>query len=95
MRLVGQYDANFRDALRDDSRTNAPIVIYDPATGTYVPTARSRRNDFRVDWLFSYRPTPGTVFFLGYSDVALASQRIDLTRENRTFFLKLGYAWLP
>jgi hypothetical protein len=45
--------------------------------------------------LFSYKLNPQTVFFLGYSDVALADQRIDLTRENRTFFLKLGYAWLP
>ncbi len=45
--------------------------------------------------LFSYKLNPQTVFFLGYSDIALADRRIDLTRENRTFFLKLGYAWLP
>ena len=35
-------------------------------TGAYTRTRRVTRNDFRVDWLFSYRPTPGTVFFLGY-----------------------------
>ena len=45
--------------------------------------------------LFSYKLNPQTVFFLGYSDVALADQRIDLTRESRTLFLKIGYAWLP
>ena len=45
--------------------------------------------------LFSYKINPQTVFFLGYSDNSLGSQRIDLTREDRTFFLKLGYAWLP
>lgn len=45
--------------------------------------------------LFSYKLNPQTVFFLGYSDEALSAERIDLTRANRTFFLKLGYAWLP
>ncbi|HEX9941479.1 MAG TPA: hypothetical protein VGG03_05655, partial [Thermoanaerobaculia bacterium] len=45
--------------------------------------------------LFSYKLNPQTVFFLGYSDNSLADERIDLTRADRTFFLKLGYAWLP
>ena len=45
--------------------------------------------------LFSYKLNPQTVFFLGYSDNSLANERIDLTRANQTFFLKVGYAWLP
>lgn len=45
--------------------------------------------------LFSYKLNPQTVFFLGYSDNSIADERIDLTRADRTFFLKLGYAWLP
>jgi hypothetical protein len=45
--------------------------------------------------LFSYKLNPQTVFFLGYSDNSLAEQTYDLTRANRTFFLKIGYAWLP
>ncbi|HEX6902250.1 MAG TPA: DUF5916 domain-containing protein [Thermoanaerobaculia bacterium] len=47
--------------------------------------------------LFSYKINPQTVVFLGYSDESRSAvaERIDLTRANRTFFLKLGYAWLP
>jgi hypothetical protein len=45
--------------------------------------------------LFSYKLNPQTVFFLGYSDNSVADARVDLTRADRTFFLKLGYAWLP
>ncbi len=45
--------------------------------------------------LFSYKLNPQTVLFLGYSDTSAADQRIDLTRTDRTFFLKLGYAWVP
>lgn len=43
--------------------------------------------------LFSYKLNPQTVFFLGYSDNALGMTGLDITRSDRTFFLKLGYAW--
>jgi hypothetical protein len=32
---------------------------------------------------------------MGYSDNARGDQTIDVTRTDRTFFVKLGYAWLP
>jgi hypothetical protein len=48
-----------------------------------------------TQFLFAYKLNPQTVFFLGYSDNSLADERIDLTRSDRTLFLKLGYAWLP
>jgi len=44
--------------------------------------------------LFSYKINPQTVIFLGYSDTSLGDQSIDLTRQSRTLFLKIGYAWL-
>jgi hypothetical protein len=50
--------------------------------------------------LFSYKVNPQTVVFLGYSDnrqgfLTPELTRTDLTRSDRTFFLKLGYAWRP
>jgi hypothetical protein len=53
-----------------------------------------------VQLLFSYKMNPQTVFFLGYSDNREGSldtefQRVPLTQIDRTFFLKLGYAWRP
>jgi hypothetical protein len=45
--------------------------------------------------LFSYKLNPQTVLFLGYSDNSTAEKRgADLLRMNRTFFVKLGYAWV-
>jgi len=38
LRLVGEYTNERRDALRDDTRTNAPILILDPASDAYVRT---------------------------------------------------------
>src|SRR5690606_11961835 len=65
VRLVGEYDASRQDALRDDSRTDAPILIFDPAAGVHVRALALAQNRFHGDALISYQPTPGTVFFLG------------------------------
>ena len=61
LRLVGEYTSERRDALRDDTRTGAPILIFDAGTNTYVRTTPFGRRSFRGDFLFSYQPNPGTV----------------------------------
>ena len=58
IRLVAEYTAARRGDLRDDGRTNAPILIRDPDDGIYkrsLATATTS-NDLRVDWLFSCQP---------------------------------------
>jgi len=47
-----------------------------------------------TQFLFSYKLSPQTVFLLGYSDNFQATDQIDLTQQNRAFFVKVGYAWL-
>ena len=44
--------------------------------------------------LFSYKLNPQTVALVGYSDNADTAQTADLARANRTFFMKVGYAWV-
>ena len=94
LRVVGQYDAYFVDELRDNSRTDDPILIFDPATGAFDRTQKIRRNDFRVDGLVSYRPTPGTVFFFGYGSSLEEPNTFrfrGLDRRSDGFFIKLSY----
>lgn len=94
LRVVGQYDSSLRDSLRDDSRTNDPILIYSAGTGAYNRTQRIRHNNLRVDWLFSYRPTPGTVLFLGYGSSMDETNPFTFRGLRRTsdgFFFKLSY----
>ena len=64
LRVVGDYNSYYQDDLRDDSRTNAPIVV--PTANGFQPVYAYRSNFFRGDYLFSYQPNPGTVVFLGY-----------------------------
>ena len=90
----GEYNAEQQDPLRDHSRTNLPILIRDPATGVYAPAAAFERNRFRLDALFSYQPTPGTVFFAGYSSFLTEpfGLKFDaLRRTNDGFFVKASY----
>ena len=94
LRFVGEYDGQFVDDLRDDSRTNLPIAIRDAATGEFVRALRTETTLLRLDALFSYQPTPGTVVFFGYGNSMAAlddgpAQRLQRTRDG--FFLKVSY----
>ena len=53
-------------------------------------------NDFRSDVLFSYKPTPGTVFFFGYGaslDEPDAFRFRGMKRSGDGFFLKASYLY--
>ena len=53
VRVVGEYNSDRQDALRDDSRTNLPIYIRNGATGAYERADATHTRSFRADWLFS------------------------------------------
>jgi hypothetical protein len=97
LRLVGEYGHEKQDSLRDDTRTEAPILVFDPGTGEFARTRAFTRSSFRGDILFSYQPNPGTVAFFGYGSTLLdpldpASPRASgLRRSEDSFFLKLSY----
>ena len=89
VRVVSQYTATRREALLDP-RTGAVIEL---ASG---PSTATSSNVLRTDWLFSYRPAPGTVFFVGYGgsmteEDPLAFRR--LTRTSDSFFVKGSYVF--
>ncbi|MDB4881093.1 MAG: hypothetical protein JWL60_2539 [Gemmatimonadetes bacterium] len=60
VRLVGEYQSQYRDALRDEGRTGRPLLVNGRLTSPRTSTS------FRGDFLFSYQPDPGTVVFVGY-----------------------------
>ena len=94
VRVVSQYDSEFQDDLRDDSRTELPIASVDPATGSYERALGFARNNLRTDFLFSYQPTPGTVVFVGYGSTLEDPDAHDRFARQRTsdgFFLKVSY----
>ena len=82
VRVILQY----RDTARN-------LALYDDEVD---PEQQSLFGQF----LFSYKVNPQTALFLGYSDnrsglTDAQFNETSLTQTNRTFFLKLGYAWRP
>lgn len=92
-RTIGEYALLRQDSLRDDSRTNLPVYIR-TASGALVRQAGFERTRARIDLLFSYLPTPGTVFYVGYGDALRADEPTGPRTVQRTrdvFFAKLSY----
>ena len=94
-RFVGQYDALRTLDLRDDERTNFPLLSRND-DGSFSRLSGITQNRIRADWLFSYQPTPGTVFFVGYGGT-LADQETfrfrGLERDFDRFFVKWSYLY--
>ena len=91
LRFVGQYDNRKLDALRDPA-TDEPLLRNSVLAG------RQDTRDFRVDWLVSYLPSPGTVVFAGYGASLTEPDAFrfrDLERVRDGFFLKLSYVFRP
>ncbi len=94
VRFIGQYDSEFQDSLRDDSRTNLPIYIRSATTGIISRATAGTSNLFTGSLLFSYQPVPGTVAFLGYGNDAtepLSLHFTGLRRQADSFFVKFSY----
>ena len=68
------------------------MVDRDPAL--YLDPVSSSERHLFTQLLFSYKLNPQTVLFLGYSDNHFGERGLDLTRTDRTLFLKIGYAFL-
>lgn len=86
LRLVGQYAARSRSSLRD--RNGNPILV------SGVRDTGSASNEFSVDWLFSYRPIPGTLVYLGYGSTMEEPNEFRFQNLRRTrdgLFGKLSY----
>jgi hypothetical protein len=96
VRLVGEYSHERQTPLRDDTRTEGPILIFDGDVGDFVRTEAFTRSSFRGDLLFSYQPNPGTVAYFGYGSTLLDPAdplRTGLHRVSDGVFLKVSYLW--
>jgi Domain of unknown function (DUF5916)/Carbohydrate family 9 binding domain-like len=90
-RVVAQYTSSTREPLIDPL-TGQPIR-YASGSG-YVPYPAVISNALRADWLFSYRPIPGTVFYFGYGNTLREPDALrfdQLRRTSDAFFVKASY----
>ena len=94
VRLISQYSIDNRAVLRDDSRTNLPLVI--KSGSTYVPLGAYDNRGLQANFLFTYLPNPGTVVYFGYGNLRQQPDQLSrpqLGAVQSDFFLKLSYLW--
>jgi len=95
LRFVGQYNSSYRDSLRDSSRDGLPIYLKN-SDETFTRLGRKESNNIQTDFLFSYRPTPGTLVFIGYGAALSEPQRYrfrSVQRQSDGLFIKLSYLY--
>jgi len=95
--LRSVYQFNTRSFVR-------AIIQYadiDRTPELYRDVVDAETRDLFGQFLYSFKLTPQTVFFLGYSenqhaweDPHRGMDSIGLTRSDWTIFVKIGYAWL-
>ncbi len=90
--------SQLRAVYQHDLRTLVRAVLQytdverDPTLFSSPVEPRDRR--LLSQLLFSYKLNPQTVLFLGYSDTSAGDQETAISRTDRTYFLKIGYAWV-
>jgi hypothetical protein len=87
-----QADANFSVRAFVRAFIQYQDISNNPDLYTYLILPKN--NTLFTQFLFSYKVNPQTVLFIGYSDDYLGYTGIDILQKNRTFFMKIGYAWL-
>jgi len=87
VRVVAEYRSERQVALID-AESGDPLLTHG------LPLPGQLSNGLRLDTLFSYEPTPGTVVFFGYGSAMATRQGFSLRgleRRSDGFFLKLAY----
>ncbi len=91
---IAELEASWQFNPRLFVRAIVQHVGNDFNSALYSDDRDSEQRDLYTQFLVSYKLNPRTVFFVGYSDTSAATQSYDLTRTDRTFFAKIGYAWV-
>jgi len=93
VRVIAEHTVLEQDDLRDDTRTELPVYLA-ARDGSLRLASAFQRQTARLDVLFSWLPTPGTVLYAGYGDLLRADQPTGPDRLRRTsdvFFTKLSW----
>ncbi len=89
---ITNFQAIYHFNRRTFFRGILQYVNYDFNMALYSTAFDNLQKQFFTQFLFSYKINPQTVLYLGYSDNYNGNQDFNLIQNNRTLFLKIGYA---
>ena len=87
IRLAWYFNASlFARVIAQEQDIRRNVALYPPGT-----TSRSR--SLATQWLVGYVVNPFTAFYAGYSNGYLGTGNARLQTQQRTFFIKVSYAF--
>jgi len=89
---ISSLEARYHFNVRTFVRASVQYWDYDRDPGLYIDEVSEESRGLATQLLFSYKLNPQTVLFLGYSDGYSGGGDLELTQEDRTLFMKVGYA---
>ena len=87
VRVIAQYELDQREALKDPT-TGKPIAIFG------VPQEGGSTGEFQGQLLLQYEPSPGTIFYIGFSRLMQGERSYRLSTMDPVaegLFVKLSY----
>jgi uncharacterized protein DUF5916 len=98
VRAMARAIVQYTDIRRDpDLYLTVPcqdLVQAGPPPPVIPPPEKIERTLF-TQLLYSYKVNPQTALYIGYSEDRPGDTTTPLTQSDRTFFFKIGYAFLP
>ena len=95
-RIVHQFTTRaFVRAILQYTDIRRNVELYDQLDPDGDSGVEPETQDFLAQLLFSYKVNAPTAFYLGYTDGRVGTADYSLTQAQRTFFFKIGYAWVP
>jgi hypothetical protein len=91
---ISGLSAVYQFNVRAFFRAIVQYVYYDYNPSNYTFEIESEYKRLFTQLLFSYKINPRIVLFIGYSDNSFGGDDFSLTQSDRTFFIKMGYAWV-
>ena len=98
VRVVGEYERRLRQDDAARRLAHQPADLHPRRRPASISSALRHvdRTASALDWLFSYQPTPGTVFFAGYGSSleepdVFGDIRRPYRRVSDGFFAKISY----
>jgi hypothetical protein len=95
LRIVYQFNVRmFARAIVQYLDVQRDLSLYPECNAPFSCNLEPEEENLFGQFLFSYKLNPQTALFAGYTENQFALTDTSLVTTNRTFFLKLGYAWV-
>ncbi len=91
---ISRASVRYQFSARAFLRSILQYVDYRYSSELYTFPISPEYRHLSTQVLFSYKLNARTVLFVGYSDNHFGSHQFGLAQADRTFFIKLGYAWV-